>query len=534
MRIGTAVLATLLALAPFAANAHEGSVAAARLGKVHFDVSCNAEAQKEFDLAMSYYHSFAWELYKAPLERALKSDPSCGMAHWARALGMLDNPFGWPVNLSAKTFADGQSALDAARAAGLKTQREKDYVEALQVFYTDHDKLNHRTRSQAFEKAMERVAQSHPNDIEAAILHALFLSATFDPADKQYTNQLRAARILEPIFVAQPEHPGVAHYIIHSYDYPPLARQGLDAAKRYSKIAPDAAHALHMPSHIFTRVGAWKESVESNRAAAEAARASIQNRVHAMDYMVYAHIQLGQDAAARKVYEESLKLTSPADNFAVAFGLAAIPARLALERLDWKRAADLPLNPAQGTYVWNKYPHAEAANAYARGIGAASLGDVAAARGQVERLKKLRDAAGELKFAYWVEQIDIQAAVVGALALCAEGKKAECVEALRKAADREDATEKHVVTPGSLVPAREVLARALFEQGKAADALREYEAVMTKEPNRYRTLADAAQTAEKMGDRAKASKYYAQLAQMTREADSEPPELVKARAYAAK
>jgi hypothetical protein len=459
MKIRLLPIAITLAL-PMAAPAHEGPVSGARLGKVHFEVSCNAQAQKEFDLAMAHYHSFAWEHYKAPLERALAADPNCGMAHWLHALGVLDNPFTWPAPLSPKTMAEGQAALDAARKAGLKTQREKDYVEALQVFYTDHDKLNYRSRAQAFEKAMEKVAQSHANDTEARILHALFLSATFDPADKQYTNQLRAAKALEPLFMAHPEHPGAAHYMIHSYDYPPLARQGLEAAKRYAKIAPDAAHALHMPSHIFTRVGAWKESVESNRASAEAARTVPFNRVHAQDYMVYAYLQMGHDKAAKEVWEQAAKAASHQDHFIVAFGMAAMPARIALEQQDWKAASQLAMVPAKDAYPWNKYPHAEAFNAYARGIGNAMGGNAAGARAEAERLQKLGEAAAAMKIGYWVEQVAIQTDVVNALVLCADGKKAECVDALRKAAAREDASEKHPVTPGPIVPARCCCSRA--------------------------------------------------------------------------
>ena len=286
-----------------AAHEHEAAGSApARLGSVHFKVECNAAAQKEFDLAMAYYHSFAWHLYEAPLERALKADPTCGMAHWARALSILDNPFIWPGILSAARLNDAQAALDAARKTGLNSQRERDYVEALAVFLKDHDKVNHRTRALAFEKAMGEVASRYPEDREASILYALILSANFDPADRKYTNQLKAAQILEPIFKEQPEHPGVAHYLIHSYDYPPIASQGLEAAQRYTKIAPDATHALHMPSHIFTRVGYWRESVEANRASAKAATDTTFDKLHAYDYMVYAHLQLGQDRAARAWY----------------------------------------------------------------------------------------------------------------------------------------------------------------------------------------------------------------------------------------
>ena len=529
--LALAISASLLA-ATLPAAAHEADPKAARLGKVHLSVGCSEAAQKEFDLALAYFHSFAWDRYKEPLDRAIAADPGCGMVHWLRALGMLDNPFGWPVNLTPKILDDGLAALEAARKAGLKSQRERDYVDALAAFYADHDKLSHRSRAVALEKALEKVAQRYPEDREAAIIHALFLSATFDPADKKYGNQLRAAKILEPLFLAHPEHPGVAHYLIHSYDYPPLAQQGLEAARRYAKIAPDAPHALHMPSHIFTRVGAWKDSVVSNRASAAAAKLGTPNNIHGFDYMVYAHLQLAQEKAAARALAEAMKAAAPTDNFAVAFGMAAMPARIALERLDWKAAAQTPLHPAAGSYPWNKYPHAEAQNAFARGVGSAMAGNAAAARTEMERLHKLRDAAAALKFGYWVEQIDIQAEVVKGLVECAEGQKAQCTATLRKAADREDASEKHVVTPGPLVPAREMLARVLYEQGDAKAASAEYAAVLNKEPNRYRAVAGAAQAADKLGDRAKAAEYYKLLAELGREADSDRDEIVKARAYA--
>lgn len=529
----TAALGLLSAL-PVAS--HDTAPGTAQLGKVEFKVECNAAAQREFNLAMAYYHSFAWGRWiEEPLERALQADPGCGMVHWARALAMLDNPFGWPGNVSAKTLSDGAAALDAARATGLRSQRERDYVEALAAFYRDADKLNHRTRAKALETEMEKVAQRYPEDREAAILHALVLSANFDPTDKQYNNQLRAARLLEPIFKELPEHPGVAHYLIHSYDYPPIAHLGLDAARRYSKIAPSAPHAQHMPSHIFTRVGAWKESVESNRASAAADAARGWNSMHAYDYMAYAHLQLGQDAAARQLAGDALKVDKEIDRFAVAYALAAIPARLALERDDWKAAASLDLRPAANAYPWKKYPQAEAVHAFARGVGAARSKDTALADEQFKRLQQLRDDATALKIAYWADQIDIQAEVVRGLIAVAQGKQAEGLDILGKAAAREDATEKHVVTPGPILPAREILASTLLDQGRTADALREFEAVLRKEPNRLRATLGAAQAAERSGDQARARAHYAKVVELTQQADAPlRPEVLHARRVASR
>jgi hypothetical protein len=481
------------------------ALAEAKLGKVHFKVDCNEAAQAEFNLALAYYHSFAWSQMQAPLERVLKADPSCGMAHWARALASLNNPFAWPTIIPAAALEEGPRILETAERAGLKSKRERDYVAALGAFFADQDKMDHKARAKALEVELEQLTRRYPRDEEAATLYALVLSANFDPTDKKYTNQLKAAKILEPIFRNQPDHPGVAHYLIHSYDYPPIAKKGVGAARRYGKIAADAPHALHMPSHIFTRVGAWRESIESNAASARTAGNKGYEKWHAYDYMVYAHLQLGEQQVAREVLDDAMKNAARADHPAAAYAYAAMPARIALERAAWKEAAALELAPE---FPWKKYTFAEAVNAFSRGIGAGMSGDAALARAQVERLDSLRDAT---KVPYWAEQIAIQAEVVKGLALLAEGDAKGALATLRAAAKREDASEKHVVTPGPIVPAREVLAYVLLDKGEAKAALREFEAVLAKEPNRRRALAGAAQAAERSNNRKKAKDYSAKL-----------------------
>lgn len=500
--------------------AHDAAATDGALGVVHFEVGCKQEAQREFNLAMAYYHSFAWEQIKAPLDRTLQADPTCGMVHWARALASLDNPFVWPGNVSAKTLADGAALMEAARKTGLSTERERDYVDALAVFFQDADKLNHRTRSVATEQAFAKLAAKYAQDSEATILHALLLSATFDPADKQYGNQLRATTLLEPVFAKQPQHPGVAHYLIHSYDYPPLASRGMTAAQRYSKIAPAAAHAQHMPSHIFTRVGAWADSVAANATSAKADTASGPNTLHAYDYMVYAHLQMGQDRAAQSIRESAVAIAKRPDNFAAAYAYAAIPARQALERGDWAGASKLELIPAADAYPWAKYPQAEAANAYARALGAAAQRNAAGVETELARLSQLRDRANELKLGYWVEQINIQIDAVRGFASFKAGAADAGLTGLRSAAAREDASEKHVVTPGPLLPARELYAGALLETGDSAGALREFEAVLAKEPKRLRAMAGAALAAERSGDAQKARDYDLQVARQTAKADT--------------
>lgn len=524
VRLVSATVAAVASLAAPLSGASTDPLRLDRVGSVHFPVSCSVEAQQRFDRAMALYHSFAWEATGGAFDAVLAADPGCGMAHWGHALSNLDNPFVWPSNLPPAVMQKGLDSLRAARTTGLRDARERAYVDALERFYLDYATTDHRTRAKALQEAMARVAADHPADTEATVLYALVMSANFDPADKRYTNQLGAARLLEPIFVRQPDHPGVAHYLIHSYDYPPIARQGLPAAQRYAQIAPDAPHALHMPSHIFTRVGDWESSIRSNTASAKVAPPGSMNRMHAYDYMVYAHLQRGEDAAAGAVIAESRRAERYGDNFAVAFALAAMPARIALERGDWKAAAALPLVPAAASYPWSKYPQAEAINAYARGVGAARAGDAAAARAEAQRLRALRDRLAERKLGYWVEQAEIQREVVEGLAAWAAGERAAGLSQLRAAAAREDATEKHAVVPGPLVPARELLAETLMESGSHGEALAAFEATLANEPHRLRATLGAAQAASRAGDHDKASVYARQARDLTRGAEPGRPE----------
>jgi hypothetical protein len=514
----TPIAAVSLALAACATqDAHEGHGSPARLGQVHFAVECNAAAQRHFNVAMAYYHSFAWAQIREPLERVLEADPGCGMAHWARTLASLDNPFAWPGIISPAALSQGPEILQAARATGLRSQRERDYVDALAEFFPEPDKRDHRSRARALETALEQLMQRYPQDTEAATLYALVLSANFDPADRNYTNQLKAAAILEPIFKQQPQHPGIAHYLIHSYDYPPIAHLGLDAARRYSRIAPDAAHALHMPSHIFTRVGAWKESIESNResarVAAEAARGAnaargLHDVLHAMDYMVYAHLQLGQDRQAREIIDRMTALHGYNPNIRTGpYALAASTARYAVERNDWKAAAKLEVRPSRFAYV-------DAITHFARALGAARSGGPEAAKADIAKLAELRDRLRAAKDAYWAEQVEIQWLAASAWLAHAEGRHDEALATMRRAADAEDRTEKSVVTPGPLAPARELYGAMLMERGRLADALAAFEATLAKEPNRYNAFAGAAQAAARLGDQAKAKAYSEKLLAM--------------------
>lgn len=509
------------------AGAQATAPKAEQLGQVNFPVSCSAEAQAKFHRAMALYHSFDWPRGKAAFEEIARLDPHCGMAYWGLAMIAADNPFGWPVSLKLQ---EGAEAIRKAKDVGAATPRERDYIAALAALYQDHATVPHRQRALAYEQAMEKLAATYPDDVEAKILSALAASANHDLNDKTFARPLKAAGLLEPLFAAYPQHPGVAHYLIHSYDYPPIAPKGLAAAQRYAQIAPDAAHAQHMPSHIFTRVGAWRESVASNRASVAAARGNLTNTLHGWDYLVYASLQLADDAAAEQVGAEAWAIAAiETPNFVEAFAVAAIPARLALERGRWAEAAKLERPTTISEAGWQRFPQAEAIHVFARALGAARSGDATGARKEIERLQHLRRALGERQLAYWAEQVEIQAQVATAWALYAEGKPEEALTAMRAAADHEDQTEKHVVVPGPILPARELLGDLLMELGRPADALPEYEASIAKEPNRFRGLYGAGLAAERAGDRARAKQHFAQLVAIAGQANGPRLELAHAK-----
>ena len=495
-----------------------------KLGKVHFETSCKPEAQKHFDRAMLYQHSFWYRASQMAFEDVLKADPECSIAYWGIALSLLWNPH---VPTPVKNLTEGAAAIAKAKTVGEKTQRERDYVDALAAMYTDFEKSPHLARSQAYAKAMEQVAQRYADDDEAQIHYALALNTSASPADKTYANQLKGAAILEPIFERQPQHPGVAHYLIHLYDYPPIAEKGLKAARLYAKIAPDAAHAQHMPSHIFTRVGYWQESIDSNIVAARVAKSGsdFHDQLHSMDYLVYAYLQLGQDAKAKAVIDDMTTVAGFTETFLPGpYALAVSPARYAVERGDWKAAAALQVRP-------NPLPHIQAITHFARALGAARSGNPDAAKADIAKLGELRDKLIAAKDAYWSQQVDIQGKVASAWVLYAEGKHNEALKAMSAAADAEDATEKHPVTPGVPKPARELYGVMLLERGQPKEALAAFEATLKKEPNRLGAYVGAATAAERSGDKAKAQEYYKKVVAIAANADKSRAEVADARAH---
>jgi hypothetical protein len=398
------------------------------------------------------------------------------------------------------------------------------------VFYSDYDKIPHGARVQAYLKAMEGVAQRNPQDDEAQMFYAITLNVAASPNDKTYSNQLKGAAILETIFKRQPQHPGVAHYLIHLYDTPALAEKGIAAARRYAEIAPAAPHAQHMPSHIFTRVGYWKDAIGSNLAASRAAKASKEftDQLHALDYVVYAHLQLGQDAKARGAIDEMNAVAGVNPNVMPGpYALAASPARYAVERGDWRGAAELQIRPTQ-------FANVQAMTHFARALGAARTGNPVAAKADIAKLAELREKLREAKDAYWTEQVDIQWQVATVWVLYAEGKYGDAVKAMSAAADAEDKTEKHPVTPGVPSPARELYGAMLLERGMAKEAFVAFEATLKKEPNRLAAMIGAAKAAEKAGDAGKAQQHYAAAIALTENADPVRPEIAEARAFMAK
>ncbi len=520
----TVVLAAALALLPARAIAqHEHDHVHAtpeKLGRVHFTVSCKTAVQPAFTRGLALLHSFAYvEASKAFADAAAK-DPGCAMAHWGIAMSNFHTIWAPPTE---GEFAAGRTAADKAATLGAPNARERDYIAAINAYYKG-DGVPHPARVVAYEQAMAGVAERNPEDHEAAIFHALaILGVAYNsPPDKTYARQKQAAEILNRLLPLEPGHPGIAHYMIHSFDYPALAELALPAARAYAKIAPSAPHALHMPSHIFTRLGMWQESIKANLASAETARqwvarthpgATSFDGLHAWDYLEYAYLQTGRDAKARELADRVAKVASfDVPQFAAGYALAAVPARYALERRAWKEAASLAVRPA--AFPWDKYPYAEAITHFARAVGGARAGDLETGRAALAKLTAIQAALQGQKGFDWATQVEIQRRAAAGWLARAEKKDDEAVTFLRSAADLEDGTDKHPVTPGSILPAREQLADLLTELGQPAAALVEYEASLRSAPARFNSYEGAARAAEAAGEKQKAKSYHDRLLAM--------------------
>jgi tetratricopeptide (TPR) repeat protein len=509
------------------------------LGKLTFESSCSPASHAKLVEGLSWLHSFEYGPAARSFGEAATADPNCGMAHWGEAMSYFHPLWAPPTPVE---ISQAEQALAKARSAPPKTEREREYLAAIETFYRDSGVVDHKTRVLAYTSAMAGLHKHYPSDDEASVFYALSLVAAGTlQSDPNFSREKEAAAILTEVLKRQPDHPGVAHYLIHSFDYPPLAQFALPAAERYAGIAPASAHAQHMPSHIFTRLGLWDEAIKSNLRAEAAARAyakaqslpgSWDERLHAMDYLAYAYLQTGQDAEAQHVLDE-LNAIEKADppNFKVAYTATAVPARILLERRRWKEAAALTLKDNVARLVpLEKFQWAGAHVHFARAVGAARSGDAAAAREETGKLKAIEETLVVPPGTYdWRKQVSIERLVADAWATYAEGKKDDALRMMQAAAELDDATEKHPVTPGAVLPAREQLGELLIELNQPSAALAEFEAALKRAPKRLNGLYGAAHAAQLAGDSTKAKSYFAELAEVTKASDGSRSEVKEAR-----
>ena len=495
-----------------------------RLGRLKFPVSCDPKVQGEFERGVAMIHSYWFIIARRTFEGVLQQDPNCAMAQWGIALDLLGNTLA-----TTPSRADAEAAwaaLEKARAIGAKTERERDWIEALSAYYRDHDKTPVNVRLAAYKAAMQQVAQRYPDDYEAQVFYALALQAAASHADTTYADQLKSAAILEKLYEQNPHHPGVTHFLIHAYDFAPIAQKGVPAAQRYAGIAPAVPHARHMPSHIYSMVGMWEDSIASNTSAME-----IQpDYYHAADFAVYAHLQLAQDGKAKALTEKSLATADRGDrpiNFTNFTAKNAMPARYVIERADWAGAAALALTPSQ-------YPQADSLTRFTRGLGMARTGDVAGAKAEIEAIKALRAALEKANQSYWAERSEEQILAISAWVAFKGGTREQALKLMRAAADGEDGSIKHVAMENRLYPMRELLAELLLEMGDSTAALKEFETALSHTPNRYRAFVGIARSAKASGNSDKASEYYDKLVQLTKNADTERSEVREAKEFLAR
>ena len=531
--VGILFTATLIALINQAAARAEE-----RLGEVNFPISCSPAAQAQFNHAAALLHSFFFPETVKAFSAIAAIEPSCAMAYWGIAISQRPNPLVGPF--PGDVLKVGWEAVEKARAATHKTERESQWIEALATFYKDYATVPQRTRTSSYEAAMAQLVTRYPDDTEAAIFYALALNEAADPSDKSYAKQLKAADILERLEPSFPNHPGIQHYIIHSYDYPELAVRGAIAASRCARLAPSAPHALHMPSHIFSTLGMWQEVISSDRASddltmaytvrinPQAANDPAKNpaRYHSLDFLTNAYLQLGQDQQAKRIVDTRNSVSEFPATFRYSghTAFAAIPVRYAFERGAWAEAAALiiPKTP---------FAQAEAITWFGRAVGAARNGELAKARDAVDHLRGLKNKLDTASDEYWAGQVAIQEFASEAWIALVEGRKVDAIAGLRQAADLEDRSGKHVAMENRLSPMRELLGELLIEAQEPTQALKEFERSLHNNPNRYRSFAGAAKAADRVGDRARARSYYDKLLELAGNADTARPDLIVAKQY---
>ena len=502
-----------------------------QFGTVHFPVSCRPGMQEQFERAVAMLHSFFYPETVKAFDAIIAADADCAMAYWGLAISQRPNPLVPPW--AADNLKRGLEAIQKGKALA-KAERERDWLGALEQAFAGYESVPTAARSERYEGAMERLSKKYPDDEEAAIFYALALLEAVDHRDKTYARQLKAGAIMEPIERAQPNHPGLAHYIVHAYDFEPLAAKGLPAADRYARVAPAAPHAQHMPSHIYSMLGRWDDSIRSNQAAVKASRdyaaknfpgTTFAQEPHAQDFMAYAYLQLGQTREARRIIDELAAITklSGARNYGRDTAQVAPAARYVLERAAWAEAAGLPIKT-------DLYAYAQAIPRFVRAVGAARSGKPDAAKDEISQLHALSKAAEN---SYWSEQVHVLVLAASGWQARAGGRHDEGLKLMRAAADLEDSSEKHVAMENRLYPMRELYAEMLLEMGQAGPALREFEAALKAYPNRYRSIFGIARAADAAGDRRKAATHFNRLMALAKNSDSQRPELARARAYVA-
>jgi tetratricopeptide (TPR) repeat protein len=495
-----------------------------KLGTLSFPTSCDPKVQAEFERGVAMIHSYWFLIARRVFEGVLQQDPGCAIAYWGIAMDQLGNSLvGPPPRAQAEA---AWAALEKAREIGAKTERERGWIDALRAYFRDHDKVDVDTRLRAYNKAMEEMARRYPDDYEVQVVYALTLQASASKTDLTYANQLQSVAILEKLFEQNPQHPGVSHFIIHAYDFAPLADRGIAAAKRYAGIAPAVPHARHMPSHIYSMVGMWEDSIASNASALE-----IQpDYYHAADFSVYAHLQLAQDSRAKALIEKALA-TPPRGDRPSGFGnfmaKAAMETRYLLDRGDWQGAAAMPMNPTGA-------PMADSIYRFTRGLGMARSGNVAGAKTEIEAMRAVRIALQRADQSYWADRTEEQMLAISAWVAVKEGARDQAVRLMRAAADGEDGSLKNVIMENRLYPLREMLAELLLEVGEPAAALKEYGTAIKQTPNRYRAFWGAARASDAAGNRAQASEYFGKLVNLAKNADIERPEVREAKAFLAR